>query len=61
MTRPLWIVVVLSLLVGCSGDSGQLSKKQDDELRHNFTRKLTPAEIAALGGGKPAGAPSKDK
>lgn len=51
-------LVALLPVAGCSG-SGDLSKEQDDELRNNFTRKLTPEEIARLGGGKPAAPPKK--
>lgn len=60
MRRLLGLSILVFALVGCSGD-GQLTKKQDDELRHNFTRKLTPEEIARMGGGPPAGAPDKGK
>ena len=60
MRRLLCLSIPALALVGCS-DGGALTKKQDDELRHNFTRKLTPEEIARMGGGPPAGGPAKDK
>lgn len=39
-------------LAGC-GDSGggDLNKSDEDTLRNNMTRQLTPEEIAKLGGG----------
>ena len=60
MLRPLGLVGALLLLAGCSGGSGELSKKDDAELRHNFARALTPEEVALMGKSKPAsGRPAK--
>ena len=61
MRRALPFVAIATLLAGCTGGSGELSKKDDQELRNNFTRKLTPEEIAKLGGGPPKDAPKKEK
>ena len=61
MNRTLVLLASFSLLAGCSGGNGELSKKEDTELRHNFSRGLTPEEIAHMGGAKPAAAPAKGK
>lgn len=53
--RPLLFALLPVLLVGCSS-GGELGKKDDQDLRNNFTRKLTPAEIKLLQSSKPPAA-----
>jgi len=54
-----FIITVFALgsvpFVGGCSDDGKLTKKDDAELRNNFTRALTPEEIARMNGAKPAG------
>jgi len=45
-------IVAIAALAGCDGGgSGDLSKKDDKDLRSNFSRPLTPEEAAQMGGG----------
>lgn len=44
-------------LAGCSGGSEPVSKKDEDSLRNNFTRALTPEEQARMNGAPAKGAP----
>ncbi len=59
MTRCIGLLALLGVLAGCSGGTSELSKKDDAELRHNFSRPLNPDEIAQMGKAKPAGRPSR--
>lgn len=49
------------VLMGC-GDSGssEVSKTEDDKIRNNMTRSLTPEEIARMGGNAGATSGSKE-
>ncbi len=55
MNRPLALALLVVLLAGCSGD-GELGKKDDQSLKDNFTRKLTPEEIKKLQSAPPPAA-----
>ena len=55
---PLLALALLSV-VGCSND-GQMSKTDESTLKDNFTRSLTPEEMAKMGASKESG-PPKDK
>jgi hypothetical protein len=59
MTRCLGLFAVIALLAGCSGGTGELTKKDDAELRHNFARALTPEEVGQMGKTKPASRPAR--
>ncbi|RYG39786.1 hypothetical protein EON79_23740 [bacterium] len=63
MKRLLTLAFLPILLAGCSGGEGDVGKKDDAELRNNFTRKLTPEEIKKLQSAPPpgAGAPKAPK
>lgn len=53
---PALLALVL-LAVGCGGgESTELPKEQDQQLRNNMSRSLTPEEIQKMTGGAPAGA-----
>ncbi|MEJ5171902.1 MAG: hypothetical protein WHU10_13015 [Fimbriimonadales bacterium] len=48
-------LLAAALLAGCGGgESTELPKEKDQELRNNMSRSLTPEEIAKMGGGAPA-------
>ena len=54
------LAILAPFLTACSGGKeGDLSKKDDQELRNNFARALTPEELAHMGKSKPP--PAKDK
>jgi len=56
MRRLFWLWIPVALLAGCAGgNDGELSKKDDQQLRYNFARSLTPEEIAHMNSAKPAG------
>lgn len=59
MVRLALLAIATLAVAGCSSTDGQLSAKDDKELRHNFARSLTPEEVAMMGKAKPAGAPKK--
>jgi hypothetical protein len=59
MCSRLVLLFPFLLLAGCSSENGELSKKDDQELRHNFARALTPEEQAMMGKSKPAARPPK--
>lgn len=61
MAKSLPLLAALALaLLGCSKD-GELSKKDESGLRNNFSRNLTPEEIAHMNAAKPAAPPAKGK
>ena len=56
--RTLAAALLAAALVaaGCGGgESTELPKEKDQELRNNMSRSLTPEEIQKMGGGAPAG------
>ncbi|RYG26514.1 hypothetical protein EON82_03065 [bacterium] len=59
MRSRLVLLVPFALLAGCSDNNGELSKKDDQELRNNFARALTPEEQAQMGKSKPAARPPR--
>ena len=49
--RTLLLVLFGLAVAGCSSD-GQTSKTDEATIKNNFTRSLTPEEIAKMGGSK---------
>jgi len=47
--------------VGCSNSPGELSQGEEKTLKDNFTRELTPAEIAQMRGGSAPAEPADKK
>lgn len=64
MKKHLAITFILALagtaLVGCSGDA-EVSKADDKTMRNNFSRALTPDEVAKMGSNSTKGAARPDR
>jgi len=47
------MVLVVALLLGCAPGDGSVSKQDDETIRKNASRALTPEEQAKMGSGAP--------
>lgn len=51
-------VMALGIVAGCANEDTTVSKEKDQQIRDNFSRSLTPDEVAQMKGG---GAKAPDK